>query len=73
MITPTPDNPFNVEHLAEAHASKRRVRRELESQIESHLEVHDPMLDAPEFQTSLFDELPWRDPSPSGEFDAVHA
>jgi hypothetical protein len=60
------------DHLVEARASKARVRRALQAMINEHL-VDDPMLLDAALEESLFAELPWRDPSPSGEFEAIHA
>jgi hypothetical protein len=60
------------DHLAEARASKRRVRRVLQAMIDEHLAVDPLMLDAA-LEESLFADLPWRDPSPSGEFEAIQA
>lgn len=65
----TQDNP---DHLAEARASKDRVRNALQAMIDEHLAVDPLMLDAA-LEESLFADLPWRDPSPSGEFEAIHA
>lgn len=60
------------DHLAEARASKYRVRRTLQAVINEHLAVDPVMLDAA-LEESLFADLPWRDPSPSGEFEAILA
>ncbi len=54
----------------EALASKKRVRHALEAMIAEHL-VEDPMLNDPSLEISLFEDLPWKDPSPSGEFEAI--
>ena len=62
----------NPDHLAEARASKDRVRNALQAMIDEHLAVDPLMLDAA-LEESLFADLPWRDPSPSGEFEAIHA
>ncbi len=58
--------------LAEAHASKKRVRKVLEALIDEHL-VDDPLLLDQAIGGSLFEDLPWKDPSPSGEFEAINA
>jgi hypothetical protein len=47
----------------EAAASKARVRRQLKAVLEA--EVQEAQDD------SLFADLPWKDPSHSGEFEAV--
>ena len=47
----------------EAADSKARVRRRLTNVLESEVQ------DSPE--ESLFMDLPWKDPSHSGEFEAV--
>ena len=60
------------DHLAEARASKYRVRRTLQAVIDEHLAVDPLMLDTA-LEESLFADLPWRDPSPSGEFEAILA
>ena len=65
----TEDNP---DHLTEARASKEHVRNALKAMINEHLVVDPLMLDAT-LEESLFADLPWRDPSPSGEFEAIHA
>jgi hypothetical protein len=59
-------------HLAEARASKHCVRRALRAMIDEHLAT-DPLLLDTALEESLFEDLPWRDPSPSGEFEAIHA
>lgn len=61
------------DYLAEARQSKRRVRPILEAFIDEHLIVEDPLLDDASLEISLFEDLPWRDPSPSGEYEAVTA
>jgi hypothetical protein len=66
---PTQRDP---DHLAEARASKRRVRHALQAMIDEHLVVDPLLLDAA-LEESLFADLPWRDPSPSGEFEAIQA
>ena len=43
-----------------------------QAMIDEHLAVDPLMLDAA-LEESLFADLPWRDPSPSGEFEAIHA
>jgi len=60
-------------HLAEAHRSKARVRPLIEAIIDEHLVAADPLLDDATLESSLFEDLPWRDPSPSGEYEAITA
>ncbi len=60
------------QHLAEARQSKANVRRKLKSMIDEHVVV-DPILLDESLEQSLFADLPWRDPSPSGEFEAIQA
>lgn len=59
-------------HLAEARASKRRVRQQLQATIDEHM-IDDLMLQDDSLEHSLFADLPWKDPSPSGEFQAINA
>ena len=47
----------------EAAASKTRVRRRLQALLEARME--------PEPIADLFVDLPWQDPSLSGEYEAV--
>ncbi|MDP7071212.1 MAG: hypothetical protein QF561_07695 [Phycisphaerales bacterium] len=63
----------NSDYLMEALASKHRVRRALQAMIEEHLVADDPIPTDADLSTSLFADLPWRDPSPSGEFKAIQA
>jgi len=61
---------MNDEHLRrEALASKRRVRKRLEAMLDAQIEPATP--DATDSTASLHDELRWKDPSHSGEFEAV--
>ena len=62
----------NPEHLAEARVSKRKVRKQLEDHISRHV-ADELILQDESIETSLFADLPWRDPSPSGEFEAIQA
>jgi len=41
--------------------------------IEEHLVEEDPLPTDADLSTSLFADMPWRDPSPSGEFEAIQA
>ncbi|MDP6986448.1 MAG: hypothetical protein QGG74_00255 [Phycisphaerales bacterium] len=62
----------NPAHLAEARASKQHVRRQLQAIIDEHI-VDDLVMHDDTLETSLFADLPWKDPSPSGEFEAIEA
>ncbi|MCP4760062.1 MAG: hypothetical protein GY894_03975 [Planctomycetes bacterium] len=63
----------NWDHLMEARCSKPRARKALQTMVEEHLVVDDQLPTDADLSTSLFTELPWRDPSPSGEFEAIQA
>ncbi len=65
-------NHPDPDHLAEARRSKAIVRRRLQAIVDEHL-VIDPALLDESLEQSLFADLPWRDPSPSGEFEAIQA
>jgi len=72
MSTDDHTNTPDPKHLAEARASKQQVRRQLQAIVDEHI-VDDLILDDDTLTQSLFAELPWKDPSPSGEFDAIQA
>jgi hypothetical protein len=62
----------NPTHLAEARTSKQHVRRQLQAIIDEHI-VDDLVMHDDTLETSLFADMPWKDPSPSGEFEAIEA
>jgi hypothetical protein len=72
MTTDDNNTTPNPKHLAEARASKQHVRRRLQATIDEHI-VHDLVALDATLEISLFDDLPWKDPSPSGEFEAIEA
>ena len=59
-------------HLTEAHAAKSRGRTHLQAIIDEHL-IDDLILQDDSLESSLFADMPWKDPSPSGEFEAINA
>ena len=59
-------------HLAEARAAKRRGRTHLQTIIDEHL-IDNLILQDDSLESSLFADMPWKDPSPSGEFEAINA
>ena len=63
MTPPTP--PTRESLRREAAKSKARVRKRLEAMLEEHLH------DAP--ANEALADMPWQDPSRSGEFEAVLA
>ena len=69
MTNNTP-KPTDDQLMAEARLSKERVRKRLQAIIDEHL-VDDPALADDALQSSLFEELPWKDSSPSGEYEAI--
>jgi hypothetical protein len=71
-MTRDEQTPPNPDHLSEARRSKAMVRRRLQAMIDEHLVADPALLDA-SLEASLFADLPWKDPSPSGEFEAIQA
>ena len=59
-------------HLAEARAAKSRGRTHLQAIIDEHL-IDNLILQDDSLESSLFADMPWKDPSPSGEFEAINA
>jgi hypothetical protein len=72
MTTDDHTNTPNAKHLTEAHTSKQHVRRQLQAIIDEYI-VDDLILQDDTLESSLFAELPWKDPSPSGEFESIQA
>lgn len=64
--TPSP------QHLTEARSSKLRVRRQLQAMIDEDI-IEDFTVQDDSIERSLFADTVWKDPSPSGEFEAITA
>ena len=64
------NKPSKTDLQDEARLSKDRVRTRLQAIIDEHL-IIDPAMTDEALQSSLFEELPWKDCSPSGEFEAI--
>ncbi len=72
MTTDDHNTTPDPKHLVEARAIKQYVRRRLQATIDEHI-VDDLVMHDDTLETSLFADLPWKDPSPSGEFEAIEA
>ena len=59
-------------HLTEARAAKSRGRTHLQAIIDEHL-IDNLILQDDSLESSLFADMPWKDPSPSGELEAINA